>query len=154
LIPVFYLFTKIGWVDSLKPLIVPSFFGSAFYIFLLRQFFMTIHPEMDDAAEIDGCSLFGIFWRIVLPIAKPALGVVAIYEFTYSWNDFFGPLIYVNSPNKFPVALGLRFFQTRFDPQLGPTMAMTFISIIPILITFYVAQRGFVQGIVISGVKG
>ena len=154
LIPVFYMFTKIGWVDSLKPLIVPSFFGSAFYIFLLRQFFMTIHPEMDDAAEIDGCSLLGIYWRIILPIAKPALGVVAIYEFTYNWNDFFGALIYLNTPTHFPVALGLRFFQTRFDPQLGPTMAMTFVSIIPILIVFYLTQRAFVQGIVISGVKG
>lgn len=154
MIPVYYMFSKLGWVDSLRPLIVPSFFGAPFYIFLLRQFFLTIHPELDDAAEIDGCSLFGVYWRIILPLSKPALGVVAIYEFTYNWNDFFGPLIYVNTPSKFPVALGLRFFQTRTDPQIGQTMAMTFVSIIPVLLVFYLAQRRFVQGIVVSGVKG
>ena len=154
IIPIYYLFSRIGWVDSLKPLIVPNFFGVPFYIFLLRQFFMTISPELDNAAEIDGCSIFAIYWRIILPLSKPALAVVAIYQFTWSWNDFFGPLIYVNTPIKFPIALGLRFFQGRWDPQIGGTMAMTFVSVIPVLLVFYVAQRSFIQGIVITGVKG
>jgi ABC-type glycerol-3-phosphate transport system permease component len=154
LIPTYILFTRLGWVDSLRPLIVPNFFGVPFYIFLLRQFYMTINRELDDAAEIDGCSLFGVYWRIILPLSKSALGVVAIYEFTFRWNDFFGPLIYINTPIKAPVALGLRFFQTRFDPQIGPTMAMTFVSIIPLLLVFYMAQRYFVQGIVMTGLKG
>ena len=154
LIPIYYMFSKLHWVDSLKPLIVPNYFGVPFYIFLLRQFFMTIHPEMDDAAEMDGCDSFGIYWRIIMPLSLPALGVVAIYQFTYDWNDFFGPLIYINTDVKATVALGLHFFQNRFDPQIAPTMAMTFISIIPLLVVFYVAQRNFVQGIVMTGVKG
>ncbi|MGQ9553666.1 MAG: carbohydrate ABC transporter permease [Anaerolineae bacterium] len=154
LIPTYYFFSRIHWTDSLRPLIVPAYFAAPFYVFLLRQFFMTISTEMDDAAEIDGCSIFDIYWRIILPMSKPALGVVAITEFTWNWNDFFGPLIYVNTPIKFPIAAGLRLFQTRSDPQIGQTMAMTFLSIIPLLVVFYSAQRYFIQGIVITGVKG
>lgn len=154
MIPIYYLFVKMHWVDSLKPLIVPSYFAAPFYVFLLRQFFMTVSTEYDDAAEIDGCTILDVFWRIMLPMCKPALGVVAIMEFTYGWNDFFGPLIYVNTPTKFPIALGLRFFQTRADPQIGHTMAMTFLSVLPLIAVFYTSQRYFIQGIVISGVKG
>ncbi|MDI7277547.1 MAG: carbohydrate ABC transporter permease, partial [Anaerolineae bacterium] len=154
LIPVYYFFARVGWVNSLKPLIVPSYFAGPFYVFLLRQFFMTISTEMDDAAEIDGCGIFDIFWRVVLPLCKPALGVVAIMEFAGSWNDFFGPLIYLNSVRKAPIALGLRFFQTRADPQIGQTMAMTTLSIIPLIAVFYGSQRYFIQGIVITGTKG
>ncbi len=154
LIPVYFMYSRIHWTDSIKPLIVPTYFAAAFYVFLLRQFFMTISHEMDDAAEIDGCSFIDIYWRIILPMCKPALGVVAIMEFTGSWNDFFGPLIYLNSPNKFPIALGLRFLQSRGDPKIGQTMAMTLLSVIPLLAVFYTAQRYFIQGIVITGVKG
>jgi len=155
LIPTYYLFSKLGWVNSLKPLIIPTYFGSAFNIFLLRQFFMTISPELDDAAKIDGAGFLGIFWRIILPLAKPALGVVAIFQFTYDWNDFFNPLIFVNSPRFFPVALGLRMFQaTLIHVPIQQVMAMTLVSIIPVLIVFVVAQREFIQGIVITGVKG
>jgi len=154
LIPIYYMFSKLGWVDSLKPLIVPNYFGVPFYIFLLRQFFMTIHPEMDDAAEMDGCGYFGIYWRIIMPLSLPALGVVAIFQFTYDWNDFFDPLIYINTDIKATIALGLRFFQGRFDPQIAQTMAMTFVSIIPVLLVFYLSQRYFVQGIVMTGIKG
>jgi multiple sugar transport system permease protein len=153
-IPIYYLFSRIGWVDSLRPLIIPNFLAAPFYVFLLRQFFMTISPELDNAAEIDGCGVFGVYWRIILPLSRPALAVVAIDQFTWSWNDFFGPLIYVNTPINFPVALGLRFFQGRWDPQIGQTMAMTFVSVIPVLLVFYFAQRSFIQGIVITGVKG
>lgn len=154
LIPTYYLFSRIHWTDSLRPLIVPSYFAAPFYVFLLRQFFMTISTEMDDAAEIDGCSIFDVFWRIIIPMSRPALGVVAIMEFTWNWNEFFGPLIYVNTPVRFPIAAGLRLLQTRSDPQIGQTMAMTFVSVIPLLVVFYSTQRYFIQGIVISGVKG
>ncbi len=154
LIPVYFMYAKIHWTDSIKPLVVPSYFAYAFYVFLLRQFFMTISHEMDDAAEIDGCSFLDIYWRVILPMCKPALGVVAIMEFTGSWNDFFGPLIYLNSPLKFPIALGLRMLQSRGDPKIGATMAMTLLSVIPLLVVFYAAQRYFIQGIVITGVKG
>ncbi|MHB0877335.1 MAG: carbohydrate ABC transporter permease, partial [Anaerolineae bacterium] len=154
LIPTYYAFSRIHWTDSLRPLIVPAYFAAPFYVFLLRQFFMTVSTEMDDAAEMDGCTIFDVYRRIMLPMSKAALGVVAISEFTWNWNDFFGPLIYINTPVKFTIAAGLRLFQTRSDPQIGQTMAMTFISVIPLLIVFYSAQRFFIQGIVITGVKG
>jgi multiple sugar transport system permease protein len=155
LIPTYFLFSRLGWVNSLKPLIIPVYFGSAFNIFLLRQYIMTIPRELDDAAKIDGCSFWGIFWRIILPLSAPVLGVVAIFQFTYDWNDFFNPLIYLNSPKNFPVALGLRMLQgtlVQVPPQ--QVMAMTLVSILPVLAVFVVAQRQFIQGIVISGVKG
>jgi multiple sugar transport system permease protein len=155
MIPTYYLFSKLGWVNSLKPLIIPVFFGSPFNIFLLRQYFMTISTELDDAARIDGCGFFDIYWRIIIPLSKPALGVVAIFQFTYDWNDFFNPLIYVNSPKYFPIALGLRMFEsTLVRVPIQQVMAMTLLSIIPVLVVFVVAQRRFIQGIVITGVKG
>jgi multiple sugar transport system permease protein len=154
LIPRYVLFAKMRWINTLRPLIVPAYFGSAFHIFLLRQFFMTIHPELDDAAKIDGCGVSTTFWRISLPLARPALGVVAIFTFTGNWNNFFGPLIYLDSPKWFPLSLGLRMMQTRTDIELQYTMAMTVVSIIPVLIIFFVAQRRFIQGIVLTGVKG
>ncbi len=154
LIPQYVLFARLKWVNTLKPLIIPFWFGSAFNIFLLRQFFMTIHPELDDAAKIDGCGILGIFWRIILPLAKPALAVVAIFEYTYQWNDFFGPLIYLNSPKLFTVSLGLQSMQTRTEIQVSHTMAMTVISIIPVLALFFLAQQRFIQGIVLTGIKG
>lgn len=154
LIPRYVLFSKLGWVNTLRPLIVPSYFGDAFNIFLLRQFFMTIHPELDDAAKIDGCGPLGIFWRVLLPLAKPALGVIGIFSFTGNWNDFFGPLIYLDSPKWFTISLGLRMMQSRTDMQIQYTMAMTTISVIPVLVVFFVAQKRFIQGIVLTGVKG
>lgn len=155
MIPTYYLFSKLGWVNSLKPLIIPVYFGSPFNIFLLRQYFMTISPELDDSAKIDGCGFLSIYWRIILPLAKPALGVVAIFQFTYDWNDFFNPLIYVNSPKYFPIALGLRMFEsTLVRVPIQQVMAMTLLSIIPVLVVFVVAQRRFIQGIVITGIKG
>jgi ABC-type glycerol-3-phosphate transport system permease component len=142
-------------VNSLKPLIIPVYFGSAINIFLLRQFIMSISPELDDAAKIDGAGFLGIYWRIILPLSKPALGVVAILQFTYDWNDFFSPLIYVNSPKYFPIALGLRMFEsTLLRVPIQQVMAMTLISIVPVLVVFVVAQRRFIQGIVITGIKG
>jgi ABC-type glycerol-3-phosphate transport system permease component len=155
LVPTYYLFAKLGWVNSLRPLIIPVYFGSAFNIFLLRQFAMTIPTELDDAAKIDGCGFFSIYWRIIVPLMRPALGVIAIFQFTYDWNDFFNPLIYVNSPKYFTVALGLRTLQsTVLYVPMQHIMAMTLISMVPVLVVFAVAQRRFIQGIVITGIKG
>jgi ABC-type glycerol-3-phosphate transport system permease component len=154
LIPSYVLFSRLGWTNSFKPLIVPTYLGSAFHIFLLRQFFMTISPELDDAARIDGCGWLGIFGRVILPLAKPALGVVAIFTFTGNWNNFFGPLIYLNSPKFYPIALGLQLMREREQTNMQLVMAMTVVSLIPVITLFFVAQRYFIQGIVITGVKG
>jgi multiple sugar transport system permease protein len=154
IIPQYMLFAKMGWVNTLKPLWVQWWFGDAFSIFLLRQFFMTIPFELDDAARIDGCSRFGVFLRIILPLAAPALAVVAIFEFTWSWNNFFSPLIYLNSIELFPVALGLRQFIQRAGNDLQFMMAQTVIFVIPVLVLFFFAQMKFIQGIVVTGVKG
>jgi ABC-type glycerol-3-phosphate transport system permease component len=154
LIPQYVLYSHIHWVNTLRPLIVPVFFGSAFNIFLLRQFMLTIPHEMDDAARIDGANWFSIYWRILIPLTAPALGVVAIGEFTFRWNDFLGPLIYLNTPDKFTIQLGLRMLTTQYTTDVPGTMAMTCVSLIPVLIVFFLAQRYFIQGIVISGIKG
>jgi ABC-type glycerol-3-phosphate transport system permease component len=153
LIPQYVLFSLLHWVNTLRPLIVPAFFGSAFNIFLLRQYMMTIPHEIDDAARIDGAGWFQIYARIILPLAAPALGVVAIFEFTFRWNDFLGPLI-LNTPSHFTVPLGLQMLTTEYTSDVPGTMAMTVESIIPVLIVFFLAQRYFIQGVVISGLKG
>ena len=154
LIPTYVLFSRLKWVDTWFPLIVPTSLGSSFHIFLLRQYFMTISRELDDAAKIDGCSLLGIFFRIILPLSRPVLGVVGIFELMYWWNEFFTPLIYLNRPERMTISIGLRFFQDRDQGHLEWTMAMTVLSVIPMIIVFFVAQRRFIQGIVISGIKG
>lgn len=154
LIPRYVLFSRLDWIDTFKPLIVPTFFGSAFTIFLLRQFFMTIPLELDDAARMDGCGIFSIFWRIMLPLSKPVVGIITIMTFTGSWNNFMGPLIYLWDQKKFPVALGLRLFQDRLSVEMEALMAATIMTLIPVLVVFFIAQRHFIQGIVITGVKG
>jgi multiple sugar transport system permease protein len=154
LIPLFMIFSKLGWVNTFKPLVVPLFFGDAFSIFLLRQFLMTLPRELDEAALIDGCSRFGVFLRILLPQIMPALIVVAIYQFTYSWNDFFAPLIYLNSPERFTITLGLTRFMGRTQTDIQYLMAMTVVSTLVPIIIFFFTQRIFLQGIVITGVKG
>ena len=155
LIPRYFIFARLGWIDSLKPLIVPQWLGaSAYNIFLLRQYMMTIPHEYDEAAIIDGASLWGIFWRIIVPLSLPAFGVIAIQHFTWAWNDFMGPLIYLNRLENYTVSIGLRLFQTRLTLEMESLMAATIMSTIPILIVFFFAQRYFIQGIVISGVKG
>ncbi|MCL4545904.1 MAG: carbohydrate ABC transporter permease [Chloroflexi bacterium] len=155
LIPQFLLFKMLGWLDTFKPLVVPSFFGVPYAIFLLRQFFRTIPREMDDAAVIDGCSVYSIFWRIILPLSKPALAVVAIQHFIASWQDFLGPLIYLNSNDRFTVALALAQFQVAYGGTPWQLlMAASTVALLPPIILFFVAQRFFIQGIVISGVKG
>ena len=155
LIPQFLIFTGLDWVDTLKPLFVPSFFGAPYHIFLLRQFFRGINQEMDDAAIIDGCGYFGIFWRIIMPLSKPALGVVAIQTFIAHWSAFLRPLIFLNSTKNFTVALALRQFQVAYGgTPWHLLMAGSLVALLPTITTFFVGQRFFVQGVVITGVKG
>jgi multiple sugar transport system permease protein len=155
MIPLFIIFKNLGWVDTYMPLILPNFFGSAYFIFLLRQFFLTIPPDLGDAAKIDGCGYFGTFARIFLPLSKPALATVAIFTFMWNWNDFMSPLIYLSSNDKWTLTLGL----SRFTGIYGTTawnllMAASLVTILPCILLFFFAQRYFIQGIVITGVKG
>jgi multiple sugar transport system permease protein len=147
--------TGMPWLGTFKPLWVPAWFASAFNIFLLRQFFLTIPNELSEAARIDGCSEFGIFYRIVLPLARPALSVVALFSFMGTWNDYLGPLIYLQRPEQFTLALGLQNFQS----QQGGTpwhllMAASLLIILPVLALFFLAQRTFIEGIATTGTKG
>jgi ABC-type glycerol-3-phosphate transport system permease component len=158
MVPQFILFTRLGWQDTYLPLIVPYFFGGgAFNVFLFRQFFKTIPEDFSDAARMDGCSEFGIFWRIFVPLSIPVFITVAIFTFMASWNDFIGPLLYINSPDKFTIALGISTYRsqmggsrTRWDLLMAASTAM----IAPILLVFFVLQRYFIKGVVMSGIKG
>ena len=154
LIPAYLLYSKLGWVNTWAPLIVPSFLAPAYFVFLTRQFFMTIPKEMDDAAMIDGCNPARLFFRIHLPMSGAALGVVAIFQFQSSWNDFMGPLIYLQKYKTFPLSLGLRLFQGKLQTDMRALMAASLMSVAPLLILFFIAQRYFIQGIVVSGIKG
>lgn len=154
MIPQFVIFSRLGWTDSYLPLTVPLFFGGgAFNIFLLRQFFRTLPPELADAARIDGCSELGIYWRIFMPLAKPALATVAIFTFLNGWNDFIGPLLYINSPDRFTVSIGLATFRSVMRTRWDLLMAASTAMILPILLLFFLAQRYFIEGIVLSGLK-
>jgi multiple sugar transport system permease protein len=154
MIPLYILFSKIGWVDTFRPLIVPFFFGIPLYIFLLRQFFMTIPRELEDAARIDGCGYLRIYWQIVLPLAKPALAVVMLFTCIGAWNDFLAPLIYLQSPDMYTLALGLQVFLTQYGGDWSLLMAASTIVVLPIIFVFFFAQKQFIQGIVLTGLKG
>ncbi len=155
LIPQYVLFSKLGWTNTFLPLMVPAWFGWPFFIFLLRQFFMTIPRDLDDAARIDGCSTWGILWRIILPLSKPALATVAVFAFIGNWNNFMGPLVYLQDQDKYTLALALN----QFRGQQGSfyyhyMMAVAVLTLLPIIIIFFLAQRYFVRGIVMTGIKG
>ncbi|HSH81590.1 MAG TPA: carbohydrate ABC transporter permease [Herpetosiphonaceae bacterium] len=154
IIPRFILFREVGWLDSLLPLIVPSFFGSAFSIFLLRQYFMTIPRALDDAAKIDGCGHFSTFWRIVLPLSKPAIGAIAVFEFLNSWDDFLGPLIYISSDRNFTVELGLNSFRTEYFTEWNLFMAASLVAMLLPLTIFFIAQKYFIGGVTLVGSAG
>ena len=155
LIPQYIMFSWLGWLDSYTPLIVPHFFGSAYLIFLLRQFYRQLPKDYEEAALIDGANYLGIWARIFLPLSLPALGAVAILSFMFHYRDFAGPLIYINTEIKYPVSLGLQQFQAPFGgTAFHLLMAASLVTIIPPIIVFFVAQRYFIQGIVVSGVKG
>ena len=155
LIPQYLLFKTFGWLDSLLPLVVPRFFGSAFYIFLLRQFFMTIPRELDEAAIIDGANHFQIFWWIMLPLSGPILITVFALSFVELWNDFFGPLIYLNSNSKMVVAVALWLFAIPgAQLPIHLLMAASVVSVLPVIIVFLICQRYFIRGIALTGLKG
>lgn len=159
LIPQFVLFYNFGWVNTLLPLWVPLWFGGgAFAIFLMRQFLMTLPRDLDEAALIDGAGYFRIFWEILLPLCKPVLATLSIITMIDLWSDFLGPLIYLNSPEKFTVSVGLQFFnatpEVGGDPMQHLLMAACVLSMIPVIVVFFLGQRFFVQGIVMSGIKG
>lgn len=155
MIPLFVIFKEVGWINTYYPLIVPTFFGNAFFIFLLRQFFMSLPTELEDAAEIDGLGTMGKLLRIILPLTLPALTTVAIFQFNGVWNDFMGPLIYLNEPDSFTLALGINFFKSENNIQWNYLMAASVVSMLPSLIIFFAGQKYFIEGIAISsGTKG
>lgn len=156
LVPTYIAFNKLGWINSILPLVVPSFFGAPFFIFLLRQFYLSIPKEIEESGRIDGASSFRIWWDLMLPLTKPALATVAVFTFFATYNDFFGPLIYLNSESKQTIAVGLSYFtgSRNVGPQMHLLMAMTLMATIPSLIVFILAQRYFVQSIVTTGLKG
>jgi multiple sugar transport system permease protein len=154
MMPVFLIFRQLGWIDTLRPLWVPAFFGNALYIFLLRQFFMTIPNELEESARIDGCSYFGIWHRIMLPLIKPALAAITIMTFMATWNDFINPLIYVSSPLRMPMSYALALYETAHGSEPGLLMAAATMMMVPVLLLFFFTQRYFIQGVTLTGIKG
>ncbi len=154
MVPTFMLFNALGWVNTYLPLVVPAFFGSPFYIFLLRQFFLNISPELEDAASLDGANRLQILWYVILPLSKPALATVAIFSFQAAWNDFLTPLIYLHTRSLYTVTLGLDFFRSSYDVNWAYLMAASLVTMLPVIIIFFLAQRYFIEGINLGGVKG
>jgi len=153
IIPLYIEFNALGWTNSYLPLIIPAFFGSPFYIFLLRQFFMNIPKQLEEAALLDGANRWQILTRIILPITKPALAAIAIFQFQGVWNDFLQPLIFLGDQSKFTVSLGLNFFSAGYDTEWSLLMAAAIVSLLPMLVLFFFAQKQFIQGISMGGIK-
>ncbi len=154
MVPTYVLFAKLGWVGTFKPLTIPPLAGSAFFIFLMRQFFMTIPRELEDAALIDGCSRARIFRSIILPLAKPALATVTIFAFMGAWNEYLGPLIYLGHQDQYTLSLGLQVFVQYHRSEWGMLMAASTMMVLPVIIIFFFAQKSFIQGITMTGIKG
>jgi multiple sugar transport system permease protein len=154
-VPLYVIFVRLHWIGTLLPLIVPSFFGDAFSIFLLRQFFLTIPDEMSDAARVDGASEFQIMTRVVVPLAKPAIAAVALFNFLYNWNDFFGPLLYLGENRSvWTLGLALSEFRTLHHVEWNLTMTASLLFMLPVIVLFFLAQKVFVEGVTLTGVKG
>jgi len=160
MVPLFIIFKNLGWINSYWPFVVPSLFGNAYFIFLLRQFFRSIPEELSDAARIDGASEFGILWRVIVPLSKPAIAVVLLFRFLWSWNDYLGPLIYINTESMQPLALAIYRMRT-LALSMGTTsmayphlMAVSTLVALPIILIFIFAQRTFIEGISTTGLKG
>ena len=154
MIPQFLMFFKIGWYGTFLPLIVPAFFGNAFFIFLIRQYMRTIPRELELAARVDGCNYFQVFWHVVLPLCKPVLAVCVVFVFLGGWNDLLGPLIYLDSNDKFTVAIGMANMVTRADPNLNLLMAANLIMMVPAVLLYFFAQEKLIGGIASVGLKG
>jgi multiple sugar transport system permease protein len=156
MIPLFLLFRALGWIDTYAPLVVPSFFGgSAFFVFLFRQFFLTIPRDLEDAARIDGCGPLEIWWRVYLPLSKPVIVTTILFTFMSAWNDFLGPLVYLNSPEKRTLAVGLLAFKDQFDRvEAHLLLAVSTLMMLPCLVLFFVGQKYFVKSVASTGMKG
>ncbi len=155
LIPQYVLFNALGWGNSFAPLMVPPWFGWPFFIFLLRQFFMTIPKELEEAARLDGASTFGILWHVIVPLSKPALATVAVLGFIGNWNNFFSPLIYLRDPNMYTLTIAVQRFRGQYgNLNLNYMMAVSVLVVIPIILIFFLAQRFLIRGIVMTGLKG
>ncbi len=154
IIPQFLLYRSFGWINTHLPLWVPPWFGNAYLIFLMRQYFHTLPRELDEAARIDGCTTMGILLRIFLPLSKPVLATVAIFTFMQKWNGFIGPLIFLTQQEKYTIALALSLFRDQFEVNWNGVMAMSFLATLPCLIIFFIAQKYFIRGITTTGIKG
>jgi multiple sugar transport system permease protein len=154
-VPLYIIFTRLDWIGTMKPLIVPLFFGDAFSIFLLRQFFLTIPQELLDAARVDGANEARVLTSVVVPLAKPAIAAIALFQFLYAWNDFFSPLLYLGeNKHLWTLSLGLSDFRGQFHTQWNLTMAASVLFMLPVILLFFAAQRAFVEGVTLTGVKG
>ncbi|MBO7745331.1 carbohydrate ABC transporter permease [Paenibacillus sp. MWE-103] len=154
MIPTFLFYSKLNWIDTYLPLVVPAFFGNAFYVFLMRQFLLTIPKDLDEAAKIDGANELQILWRVLVPILRPSLTIIVVYTFTGVYNDFLSPLIYLNSPEKFTLAIGLANFVSSRSTEWNLLMAASTVILIPLLVIYYVAQKNLIGGIASLGIKG
>ncbi len=154
MVPSFIMYRNFGWMNTYLPLIVPAFCGSAFNVFLMRQFFRTIPMDLSESAKIDGCNEFRIFAQIVLPLCKPALATIAVFGFMGVWNDYMGPLLYLNDSSKYTITYGLRTFQMNHDTDWNLLMAAALIISLPTIIIFFFCQRYFIEGITMTGMKG
>lgn len=154
MIPLYIMFRQLGWVGTFAPLIVPNFFTSAFDIFLFRQFFLGLPGELTDAARVDGASHFRIYWQMIIPLSKPVFATVAIFEFLYNWNDFLGPLIYLQNNNQYTMSLALNDFQARTNPEPHLLMVASTLMIVPIVLVFIFCQRFYIRGVALTGIKG
>lgn len=152
-VPLFVIFAKLGWINTFLPLIVPTFFGNPFYIFLLRQFLMQIPFEISESAKVDGASEWQILWHLILPLARPAIAVVAIFSAIAAWNDFFGPLIYLQDESKYTLSIGLQMFRSTHQVQWSLLMAASTLVVLPVIVIFLLFQRSFIEGITLGSIK-
>jgi len=153
IVPKFIMFRTVGLLDSLWPVALPDLWGQAFYIFILRQFFLTLPVELDEAAEIDGANLLQVLFRVVIPLSKPAIATVAVFNFINKWNEFFEPFVFIHTPEKLTLAVGIRWFRTQSRTEFQMLMAASIVSVAPIVIVFFFAQKQFVRGIALTGIK-
>jgi ABC-type glycerol-3-phosphate transport system permease component len=155
MVPIFLVFRDLGWINTYLPLIVPTWIGgNAFYIFLLRQFFSTLPIELDEAATVDGAGSFRILWQILIPLARPAFATVGVFSFLAHYNDFMGPLIYISSLHKYPISVGLRYVAGHYGTRWPFVMVIVMVSLVPVIILFFFAQKTFVQGVQLTGIAG
>ena len=153
-IPLFITYSKWGWLETFAPLIVPAFFGNAFFVFLVRQFMLTFPRDLDDAARVDGANELMIFWRIVAPLSKPAIITIAIFDFMWGWHDYINPLVFLRDPDKFTLSVGLRLFFSQYGAEWALLMAAATMFTLPMIVVFFFAQRTFIEGISFTSVKG